>query len=74
MVSYTSNGLYLGDYVELGNVKKQLACKHPGQVRYLFPTDGSEPYECVSCGAKFTWDEIEELNVSRGGMPGSFKK
>lgn len=76
-MSYTSNGLYLGDYYgtsALEIAKQQIACKHPGQVNYLFPTDGSEPYACASCGAKFTWEEIERMNVERGGAPGCFKK
>lgn len=75
-MGYSSFGLYLGGYgapadAELEIIKRQIACKHPG-VRYLFPTDGSEPYQCVECGAKFTWDEIEAHNVRMGGKPGAF--
>jgi hypothetical protein len=56
----------------LDNEKRRLACVHPA-VRYLVPTDGSEPYACTACDARFTWDEIEALNVARGGVTGAFK-
>lgn len=69
----TSNGLDLSAPVALeAALRAQDICEHPA-VAYRFPIDGSEPYFCTKCGRRFTWDDIESLNVAKGGTPGAFK-
>ena len=66
-MNYSSNGLYLGGYVDgralSDQLKQQRECKHE-TCDWLPPDFRPDVYRCRQCGVYLSWDDIERSRAA----------